>query len=88
MLTRTRTRARDNTLHAIASKRYRQRQRDGDFVVPVPLNAMVIDWLIDKAGFISEADAESGDRVRLGQLIGDGLKPSAARARKPDHHQD
>jgi hypothetical protein len=78
-------RTRERALHRIASRLYRQRVRDGEFILPVPVNAMVLDWMIEKAQWISEADAAEGDRGRLGLLVGDGLKLSAKNAaRKSD----
>ena len=81
---RTRARNRDLNLHRIASRLYRQRQRDGDFVLHVPVNREVLGWLIEKACWVSEADAATGDRVRLGLLVGEGLALSARTKRRPE----
>jgi hypothetical protein len=82
MLDRT---GRDKDQRRRASRLWRQRQRDGEIVLRVPINRAVLDWLVERAHWISEQDAAEGDRIRLGLLVGAGLVLSAkAGKHRPD----
>ena len=55
------------TSSADRSRRYRQRQRDGWLVLPVPIHEAYIDALVDQH-FLEEADAN--DRQKITEAIG------------------
>ena len=59
---------------------YRRRQRAHVIVLRVPIDDVVLDWLVREARWISKEAADAADRQVLGQLIADGLKLSAAKA--------
>jgi hypothetical protein len=61
---------------AVRSRAYRQRQRAGRIVAPVPVDADVIELLL-RLGWISEADAS--DRRAIGAAIATMLADTARR---------
>jgi hypothetical protein len=72
---RTRKRKRKTSRWAL----HRQRLRAGVIVLPVPVNGMVLAWLVSRAHWISAQAADAGDRQVLGQLVADGLSLSASK---------
>ena len=66
--------------HAIASRRHRARLKLGKIMVNVEIDAAVLDWLVRDAHWLSEGDADVGDRALIGQAISCGLAASAKAA--------